>query len=68
MMGVAPQTVVWCKERAHPYVTYNPWLDRSYCRCGRRQESGKQPLDALAQHQVFHAHAPGALCRCYLPR
>ncbi|MFI1312828.1 hypothetical protein ACH4TS_22190 [Streptomyces albidoflavus] len=67
-MGVAPRTVVWCEERDHPYLTYNPWLDRSYCRCGRRQDSGPQPPDTLAAHEIFHTHPPGAPCRCYLPR
>ncbi|MFG2210555.1 hypothetical protein [Streptomyces sp. NPDC048638] len=67
-MGVAPQTVAWCTAREHPYLTYNPWLKRSYCRCGSRQADGEQPLDRAAQHALFHDHLPGAVCGCYLPR
>lgn len=59
-------TQAWCAERGHPYVTYHPWLDRTYCRCGERQEAGERPLDWKAMWEVFHDHAPGEPCRCYL--
>ncbi|MFF9785690.1 hypothetical protein [Streptomyces nigrescens] len=65
-MSVEPDTAAWCKDRDHPYITYNPWFERSYCRCGKRQEIGQQPMGWEAKHEVFHAHAPGAPCRCYL--
>lgn len=58
-------TKEWCGERDHPWITYNPWLDRSYCRCGKRQASGEQPVDWQAKHEVFHNHPQGAPCRCY---
>ncbi|MFD7620073.1 hypothetical protein [Streptomyces sp. NPDC059802] len=67
-MSVAPETAEWCTSRDHPYVTYNPLLARSYCRCGHRQESGAQPVDWEAKHEMFHSHPPSAPCRCYLPR
>lgn len=57
----------WCVERGHPWLTYNPWLDRSYCRCGERQADGDQPQDMRAKHELFHDHAPDEPCRCYLP-
>lgn len=58
-------TKEWCGERDHPWVTYNPWLDRSYCRCGKRQAAGEQPTDWQAKREVFHNHPQGAPCRCY---
>lgn len=67
-MGVAAQTVAWCTARDHPYVTYNPCVERSYCRCGSRQADGEQPVDWTAKHELFHAHPPGGACRCYLAR
>jgi hypothetical protein len=62
-----PATVAWCTERAHPWVTYNPVLDRSYCRCGQRQAEGGQPMDWDAKREIFHDHPRGTPCRCYLP-
>lgn len=60
-------TRAWCAERGHPFVTYNPWLGSTWCRCGKRREQGEQPLDERAQWDMFHDHAPGAPCRCFLP-
>lgn len=60
-------TKEWCGERGHPWLTYNPWLDRSYCRCGARQEAGEQPHDWQADRELFHSCKPGGPCRCYLP-
>lgn len=56
----------WCTERGHPFITYNPWLDRSYCRCGHRQEPGDRSQDWNAKYELFHDHKPGTLCRCYV--
>ena len=58
--------VQWCIDRDHPFITYNPLLDRSYCRCGQRQEAGAQPMDWEAKHSIFHTCKPGAPCRCYV--
>jgi hypothetical protein len=63
---VSEATQQWCADRAHPFVTYNPWLDRSYCRCGQRQEPGDQPQDWNAKRQVFHDCKPGEPCVCYV--
>lgn len=57
----------WCEDREHPWLTYNPWLDRSYCRCGARQAVGEQPHDWQADHELFHDHGVNDPCRCYLP-
>ena len=64
---VSPSTVAWCVQRGHPWLTYNPWLDRTWCRCGQRQAAGEQPPDWDAKRELFHDHPYGALCRCYLP-
>lgn len=61
-----PTTKQWCADREHPFVTYNPWLDRSYCRCGQRQHPGKQPIDWKAKRDLFHSCPPGGPCRCYV--
>jgi hypothetical protein len=58
-------TEQWCVDRDHPFVTYNPWLDRSYCRCGQRQESGEQPMDWAAKRTIFHSCELGGHCGCY---
>jgi hypothetical protein len=65
---VTPATREWCVARDHPWVTYHPQADLSYCRCGERQEKGEQPMDRDAKWSVFHDHPPGAPCRCYLPK
>lgn len=52
-VGVTEATRQWCEERGHPFVTYNPWLDDSWCRCGACRVPGEQPLDEP--------------CRCYVP-
>ena len=31
-----PATITWCAERDHPWLTYNPHMDRTWCRCGQR--------------------------------
>ena len=67
-MAVEESTKTWCVERGHPFVTYNPFLDLSLCRCGGRQVSGDRPQDMQAKWELFHDHAPGERCRCYLPR
>ncbi|MFJ3182601.1 hypothetical protein ACIPJN_30005 [Streptomyces sp. NPDC086796] len=56
----------WCDDREHPFVTYHPWLDRSYCRCGRRQEAGALPLDWQAKHETHHNCELAGPCRCYV--
>lgn len=66
-MNVTAATVKWCMIRDHPFITYNPHLDRSYCRCGKRQEPGEQPADWDAKWAIFHSHPRGTSCRCYLP-
>lgn len=62
---ISEATQQWCEDRSHPFVTYNPWLDRSYCRCGKRQEASDQPQDEDAKRQVFHHCKPEGPCRCY---
>lgn len=57
-------TAQWCADRQHPWVTYSPWIDRTYCRCGTRQEPGEQPMDWQAKHEVFHSCGDGP-CHCY---
>jgi hypothetical protein len=54
MSAVNPDTRTWCEQRNHPWVTYNPWLDRTWCRCGQRSEAGEQPMDWDAKHGQFH--------------
>jgi len=61
-----PETTQWCAKKAHPFMTYNPWLDRSYCRCGERQEPGEQAMDWEAKRDVFHSCPPGGPCNCYV--
>lgn len=66
---LAPSTVEWCVQRDHPWVTYNPRLDQSYCRCGARQADGEQPMDWRALHEISHAcdyDADRSECRCYV--
>lgn len=66
-VAVSAATVEWCEARQHPYVTYNPHLNRTYCRCGARQHDGDHPVDWDAMWEIFHDHPPGDRCRCYLP-
>ena len=56
----------WCTTRDHPWVTYNAWLDHTWCRCGQRHTEGEQPVDWTAKRQQFHSCAEGGPCRCYL--
>jgi len=50
-MTTTPKTQAWCAARNHPWVTYNLWLDRTWCRCGERQADGEQPIDLDAAMQ-----------------
>ncbi|MFE1476501.1 hypothetical protein ACFW6N_21945 [Streptomyces cyaneofuscatus] len=59
-------TKTWCEERHHPYVTYNPLLERSYCRCGQRQEAGEQPMNWRAKREIHHHCEPDGPCACYV--
>ena len=61
----SPATLVWCAERGHPWSTYNASLDRSYCRCGTRQENGEREIDMDAIWDLFHDHPRAAPCACY---
>jgi hypothetical protein len=63
--GVTDTTQEWCQARRHPFITYNPWDDRSHCRCGQRQEQGEKPMDWQAKREIFHACQPGEPCDCY---
>lgn len=66
LAGVSDATRAWCAQRGHPWLTYNPWLDRTWCRCGQRQADGEQPHDWDAQWELFHDHPRGASCSCYI--
>lgn len=59
-------TLAWCAERSHPWSTYNASLDRTYCRCGARQEDGEHEIDMGALWEMRHDHPPGARCTCYV--
>ncbi len=37
-----------CAGLGHPGVTYNPWEDRTWCRCGTRTYPGLS--EAVGQH------------------
>lgn len=67
--GASPtaETPRWCRERGHPWVTYNPWANRTCCRCGDRQAEGELPVDWQAKWAIFHDQPVGVPCRCYLP-
>jgi hypothetical protein len=64
MASSAETTIEWCEERDHPWVTYNPLLDGSFCRCGARRVGGEQPMDWEAKREVFHSCGSDE-CRCY---
>lgn len=66
-MAVEETTRTWCVERGHPFITYNPWLGQSWCRCGKRRVQGDQPQDEQAKWDLFHDHGVNDPCRCYLP-
>jgi len=66
-LSTEPATVAWCAQRGHPWTTYNPWADRTWCRCGARQSPGQMPPDWGAKWELFHDHPYGVPCRCYLP-
>ncbi|MCX4911887.1 hypothetical protein [Streptomyces sp. NBC_00878] len=65
-MSALPSTQQWCDGQQHPFVTFNPWLNRSYCRCGQRQKEGEQPMDWQAKRELFHCCQPGGPCGCYV--
>jgi hypothetical protein len=68
-MASTPETIAWCVERNHPWSTYNPWLDRTWCRCGERQAAGFHEIDLKAAHEIFHTCAYDgsySKCRCYV--
>jgi hypothetical protein len=65
-MAATDATREWCADRRHPWSTYNPWLDRSYCRCGQRQVTGVRPIDLDAAAEMFTCRCDAASeCRCY---
>ena len=37
--------VAWCAERDHPLVTYNPWMQQTWCQCGDVRLDGIHPVD-----------------------
>lgn len=61
-------TQQWCRDRNHPLITYNPLVNRTYCRCGHRQIPGEQPMDWEAKRAVFHHCPPDGPCNCYATR
>jgi hypothetical protein len=63
--AVTEQTKAWCVQRGHPWVTYNLALDRTWCRCGERQQTGEAPADWKAKWELFHDHGRDEPCRCY---
>ena len=66
--AATPQTFAWCDARDHPWSTYNPWADRTWCRCGVRQARGHHEIDMQAIWEIFHDHPYDAPCHCYLPK
>ncbi len=65
----SPTTVAWCAKRGHPWSTFNPWLDRTWCRCGARVANGHHEIDLRAVHEIHHGcdyDAPTNNCRCYV--
>lgn len=62
----SPAVLAWCSGRGHAWSTYSRVLDRSYCRCGTRQENGEKPVDLAAIHDTFHGHPQGEPCFCYV--
>lgn len=65
---VHANTITWCVARNHPWVTYNPWLDQTFCRCGERMAEGRGDLDLRAIHETHHTcgWATAGRCRCYV--
>lgn len=61
----ATGTLRWCEDRDHPWSTYNPWLDKTWCRCGKRTSVGEQSIDLDAVWEMFHDHGCDERCRCY---
>lgn len=58
-------TRAWCAARGHPWSTYNRDLNRTYCRCGARQDDGEHEIDMDAIREIFHDHPAGEPCACY---
>lgn len=52
-MSATDKTITWCVRRGHPWVTYNPWMNVTFCRCGKMREPGRLPIDmqALLEHE-----------------
>ncbi len=67
-MTATEATIRWCETRNHPWSTYNPWLDRTWCRCGAQVAGGHQPVDMDALFEIGHTCDPTRpdACRCYL--
>lgn len=65
-LRVSPNIQAWCEERSHPWVTYNPRLDMTFCRCGVMREHGEKPMDWQAKHEAFHTCPAAGPCHCYL--
>ena len=40
-LRVSDATIARCAQRDHPWSAYNPWSDRTWCRCGQRQTAGE---------------------------
>lgn len=56
-MNVSDKTIAWCVQRGHPWVTYSPWTDATFCRCREKREPGESPIDmqALADAEADEA-------------
>lgn len=67
MKILSPRTVAWCVKRGHPWVTYNPVMHRTWCRCGERQQAGEAPQDWKAMWEISSGHdeCGNDPCRCY---
>ncbi len=68
-MSATEATIQWWETRNHPWSTHNPWLDRTWCRCGARVADGKHPIDLDALWEISHTCDGSQLpCRCHLDR
>lgn len=78
-VGSTPETVAWCVQRDHPWVTFSPWTGpvdpetgkrsgETWCRCGAERIIGRAELDADAQRETHHTCDPAdpGSCRCYV--
>jgi hypothetical protein len=57
-MSAYAEINAWCGQRGHPWVTYNSWLDKTWCRCGSKVEAGAHPIDLQA---VLEENSPDRL-------